>query len=283
MENTVRSLDYIIDNQEYPIKAAEKMLKRRSLGIGVTNLAYYLAKNDVKYTDKKALELVDEVMEHIQFYAIKASVKLAKEFGKCEYFHKTKYSQGILPIDTYNKNVDTIVNREYSLDWEGLRQDVLTYGMRNSTLTAIMPCESSSVVTNSTNGIEPIRSLVTTKSSKAGLIRLVAPDMTKLKNKYQLAFDINDNKSITNITSVIQKYIDQAISTNHYYDHEKNNEISLQAVGYDLLYAYKMGVKCLYYANTNDGKTDNNDTDVTVSNQTNTTDDLGCEGGACSV
>ncbi len=286
LENTVRSLDYVIDNQEYPIEAAKKMLKRRSLGIGVTNLAYYLAKNDVKYTDPKALLLIDEVMEHIQYYAIKASVKLAKEFGKCEYFDRTKYSQGILPIDTYNKNVDSIVKRDYTLDWENLRLDVVKYGMRNSTLTAIMPCESSSVVTNSTNGIEPIRSLITTKKSKAGLIRLVAPEMNKLKNKYQLSYDIKDNKDITNVTAVVQKWIDQAISVNHYYDHTTNNEISLQAVGYDLLYAYKMGTKCLYYANTNDGKTDKNDVDMTTTSSTKQETaimDDGCEGGACSV
>lgn len=286
LENTVRSLDYVIDNQEYPIEAAKKMLKRRSLGIGVTNLAYYLAKNDVKYTDPKALLLIDEVMEHIQYYAIKASVKLAKEFGKCEYFDRTKYSQGILPIDTYNKNVDAIVKRDYTLDWENLRLDVVKYGMRNSTLTAIMPCESSSVVTNSTNGIEPIRSLITTKKSKAGLIRLVAPEMNKLKNKYQLSYDIKDNKDITNVTAVVQKWIDQAISVNHYYDHTTNNEISLQAVGYDLLYAYKMGTKCLYYANTNDGKTDKNDVDMTTTSSTKQETaimDDGCEGGACSV
>jgi len=287
-EYTVRSLDFVIENQDYPVEAAKKMLKRRSLGVGITNLAYFLAKNDLTYEDPKALVLLDEVMEHIQYYLIKASVKLAKEYGPCKYFKRTKYAQGILPIDTYNKNVDTIVKREYTLDWEQLRKDVLEFGMRNSTLTAIMPCESSSLVSNSTNGIEPIRSLVVSKKSKQGVIRQVAPEMNKLKNKYQLAFNMTSNKGITNIQAVIQKWIDQSISGNHYYDvtKYKDGNISLAEIATDLLYAYKMGIKNLYYANTYDNKTDKFDFNETqkkdeVVEMVEDTED--CVGGACSI
>jgi ribonucleoside-diphosphate reductase alpha chain len=183
-----------------------------------------LAKNGVKYDDKAALDVVDELFEHIQYYCIKASVKLAKELGACEWFHRTKYAKGILPIDTYTKEVDKLVSRSLSLDWEALRKDVLKYGMRNSTLTAIMPCESSSVVTNSTNGIEPVRALVTSKKSKQGILKMVVPEIGRLKNKYTMAFDMENNSSLTNIQAVIQKYIDQGISANHYYNINKNKK-----------------------------------------------------------
>ena len=281
-ENILRGLDFIIEKQDYPIVASEKMLKRRSVGVGITNLAYYLAKNNLMYSSPETLPFIDELMEHIQFNLIKASVKLAKEYGKCEYFDKTKYSLGILPIDTYCKNVDKIVNRPLSLDWEWLRQEILTHGMRNSTLTAIMPCESSSVVSNSTNGIEPVRSLMTTKLSKQGTLKMVVPEISKLRNKYQLAYDINDNKHLINIQAIIQKYIDQAISSNHYYDSTKNNgEISVSQVSTDILYSYQMGLKTLYYANTNDGNSDNMMEDYEKNKEKS--DDISCESGACSI
>lgn len=256
--NTVRSLDFVIENQDYPVKASRKMLKRRSIGVGITNLAYYLAKHGVRYDEARALPVVDELMEYIQYYLIKASVELAREKGKCEWFHKTKYSKGILPIDTYSKNVDTLVNRKLSLDWESLRKDIAKYGMRNSTLTAVMPCESSSLVTNSTNGIEPPRGLITIKKSKQGLIPQVVPEIHNLQNKYTLAYDMKDNKGYINIVAVIQKYIDQAISANHYYSFSRyeNNNLPISEIVHDLLYSYKMGLKTLYYANTDDGKTD---------------------------
>ena len=147
--NIVRSLDSVIEHQSYPVKASKKMLKRRSIGVGITNLAYYLAKNNVKYDDKDACKVVDELMESIQYYLILASTELAKEKGKCEWFDRTKYSKGILPIDTYCKEVDKLTKRKLSHDWEKLRKLIKKYGMRNSTLTALMPCESSSLVTNS--------------------------------------------------------------------------------------------------------------------------------------
>lgn len=288
-ENIVRALDFVITHQDYPLESAKKMYKRRSIGIGITNLAYFLAKNDAGYESQEALELIDELMEHIQFYSIKASVKLAKEFGPCEWFHKTKYAKGILPIDTYDKNVDKLVKRKRTLDWEGLRKEVLEHGMRNSTLTAIMPCESSSVVSNSTNGIEPVRSLITIKKSKQGLLKMVVPEIFRLKNKYTLAYDMKDNKGITNIQAVVQKWIDQGISANHYYDFTKyeGGNLPISQVAKDLLYFYKMGGKQLYYANTNDNKTDDfsfmNRKGEIGSSVEIIDDSMDCESGSCSI
>jgi ribonucleoside-diphosphate reductase alpha chain len=288
-ENTVRMLDFVVENQDYPVNSAKKMLKRRSLGIGITNLAYFLAKNNLNYDDENAVNLVDELTEYIQYYCIKASVNLAKEYGKCEWFYKTKYSEGVLPIDTYNKNVDNICKRQMSLDWEFLREEIKKYGMRNSTLTAMMPCESSSVVTNSTNGLEPARAYITTKRSKKGTVKFVLPELSKLKNKYVLAFDLKDNKGLTNIYSVIQKYIDQGISVNHYYDMTKydNKNIPLSEVAKDILYFYQMGGKQIYYSNTYDGKSDyfeNTEKEEKLINQQSKNDDsFDCESGACSI
>lgn len=273
--NIVRSLDSVIEYQSYPIAASRKMLKRRSIGVGITNLAYYLAKNGVTYDDPKACDIVDELMEHIQYYLIAASVKLAQEKGPCEWFNKTKYSKGILPIDTYCKEIDKLVTRKLSLDWNSLRKQIKQHGMRNSTLTALMPCESSSLVTNSTNGIEPPRGLLTIKKSKQGLIPQVVPDIYNLRNKYTLAFEMNNNIGYTNIVGVIQKYIDQAISANHYYNFSKyeNCNLPIAEVAKDILQSYKVGVKTLYYANTDDGKTDNHIE----------TEDNDCAGGACKL
>lgn len=272
--NIVRSLDYIIDNQLYPVNASKKMKYRRSIGVGITNLAYYLAKNGFSYEDSEAITLVDELAESIQYYLLKASVRLAKERGRCEWFDRTKYSQGILPIDTYCREVDKICKRELTHDWEGLRKEIAEHGLRNSTLTALMPCESSSLVTNSTNGIEPPRSLVTIKKSKQGLIPQVVPEIARLKNKYTLAYDMNDNTGYINICAVLQKYFDQAISANHYYNFAKYEEgnLPMSVVAKDVLYSYKMGLKTLYYANTDDGKTDS------IGEE-----DSDCAGGACKL
>ena len=249
------------------------MKYRRSIGVGITNLAYYLAKNGFSYEDKDAINLVDELAENIQYYLLKASVRLAKERGKCEWFDHTKYSQGILPIDTYNKNVDSICKRKLTHDWEKLRKEIKEHGLRNSTLTALMPCESSSLVTNSTNGIEPPRSLVTIKKSKQGLIPQVVPEISRLKNKYTLAYDMGSNNGYINICAILQKYFDQAISANHYYNFAKFEESNLpmSVVAKDILYSYKMGLKTLYYANTDDGKTD------AVEEESD------CAGGACKL
>ena len=276
-EYIVRILDFVVEFQDYPVAAALKMKKRRSLGVGVTNFAYWLAKNDLKYSDNSALEKVDELFENIQYSLLKASNKLAKEKGACEWFNKTTYSDGIMPIDRYNKNVDELVKRPYSCDWDSLRQEIVTHGLRNSVLTAIMPAESSAVVQNATNGIEPVRSLVTLKKSKSGLIKQVVPEIAKLKNKYELAYDMPDNKGYTNICAVIQKWIDQSLSANHYYQYSIEG-ISLSRVIKDILHAYKYGMKTLYYANTDDKKSDNIET-MGASDAM----EVGCEGGACAI
>jgi len=276
-EYIVRILDFVVEFQDYPVAAALKMKKRRSLGVGVTNFAYWLAKNDLKYSDNSALEKVDELFENIQYSLLKASNKLAKEKGACEWFDKTTYSDGIMPIDRYNKNVDELVKRPYSCDWDSLRQEIVTHGLRNSVLTAIMPAESSAVVQNATNGIEPVRSLVTLKKSKSGLIKQVVPEIAKLKNKYELAYDMPDNKGYTNICAVIQKWIDQSLSANHYYQYSIEG-ISLSGVIKDILHAYKYGMKTLYYANTDDKKSDNIET-MGASDAM----EVGCEGGACAI
>jgi len=276
-EYIVRILDFVVEFQDYPVAAALKMKKRRSLGVGVTNFAYWLAKNDLKYSDNSSLVKVDELFEHIQYSLLKASNKLAKEKGACEWFDRTTYSDGVMPIDRYNKNVDELVKRKYSCDWETLRKEIVTHGLRNSVLTAIMPAESSAVVQNATNGIEPIRSLVTIKKSKSGLIKQVVPEIAKLKNKYELAYDMQDNKGYSNICAVIQKWIDQSISANHYYQYSLDG-ISLSGVIKDLLHSYKYGMKTLYYANTDDKKSDN----IETMGESNAMD-TGCEGGACAI
>lgn len=268
----VRTLDFVISEQDYPVKEARYMLERRSIGVGITNLAYYLAKHKVFYTDKKALELVDELAEAVQYYLLKASVNLAREKGRCFAFFQTKYAQGQLPIDHYCKNVDKLVQRPLRYDWEALRKEIAEFGLRNSTLTAQMPCESSSVLSGSTNGIEPARDIVVVKKSKQGLIKQVVPEAHKYAPYYSLAFEEHfNNKAFIEIIAVMQKYFDQAISMNTYYDFTKykDGEIPISEVVNDILYAYHLGLKTMYYALSNDGKTDEQ-----VS---------GCASGACSV
>jgi ribonucleoside-diphosphate reductase alpha chain len=256
-EYTVRMLDFIIEIQDYPVAAAKKMLKRRSLGVGVTNFAYWLAKNGLDYS-KNSLVEIDRLFEHIQFNLLKASNKLAKEYGKCEYFDKTKYSLGQLPIDHYNKNMDSLVKRELECDWESLRKDILQFGLRNSVVSAQMPCESSSVVSSSTNGIEAPRKLITVKKSKSGSpLPVVVPEVNKLKNKYSVSWGFS-NDDMNNVVGVIQKYFDQGISVNHYYDKKKykDGNIPLSEVAKDIMTFYKLGGKQIYYSNSKDYKSD---------------------------
>lgn len=251
----VKALDKVIDLQDYPVKASYKQVARRSIGVGVTNFAYFLAKNGLKYGDPQTLEVVDELFEHIQFYLMKASMELAKELGPCEMFYRTKYSDGLLPIDLYNKRVDELVNRELTCDWEWLRGEIAKYGMRNSVLSAIMPSESSSIVTNSTNGIEPPRSLITVKVNKSsGNIKMAVPSIKSLASKYTLAWDITSNDDINKIVCVMQKWVDQGISVNHYYNPMlfQDNKIPARVVIKDMIDFYKYGGKQLYYANTLD-------------------------------
>lgn len=267
----VRSLDYVVEHQDYPVNASKTMFKRRSLGVGITNLAYFIAKNKIEYGSDECLHLIDEYMEHMQFNLIKASVELAKEQGSCEWLGKTKYGQGLLPIDHYSKNVDQICNRSLSCDWEMLREDLKKYGIRNSTLSAIMPAESSAVVSNATNGIEPPRNLLSIKKSKKGSLPQLVPDVKRLKNNYALAWHQYGNDNYIKISAVLQKYVDQSISCNHYYNPAfyENKEVPLSVVMRDIFQSYYYGIKNLYYANTEDGNSDINQD--------------GCSGGGCSV
>ena len=255
----VRSLDELIDFQEYPVRAAEIATKaRRSLGIGYIGLAHYLAKHGWNYDEKQAWELVHDLTEAFQYHLIQATVNLAKEKGACGYSDRTKYGQGILPIDTYKKDVDEVVPNELHYDWESLRAQVQQYGVRNSTLSAQMPSESSSVVSNATNGIEPPRAFLSIKKSKQGPLKQIVPQYNALKNNYTLLWDMTSNKGYINIVAVMQKFFDQAISGNWSYNpkHYPNNEIPVSVMAQDLLTTYKYGWKTSYYQNTYDIKTD---------------------------
>ncbi len=256
---SVRSLDELIDFQGYPVKAAEIATKaRRSLGIGYIGLAHYLAKNGVSYGDKKAWELTHNLTEAFQYYLIKSTVNLAKEKGACKYSDRTKYANGILPIDTYKKDVDELVSNDLKYDWESLRALVVEHGVRNSTLSAQMPSESSSVVSNATNGIEPPRGYLSIKKSKKGPLKQIVPQYASLKNNYTLLWEMQDNTGYINIVAVMQKFFDQAISGNWSYNPENydNNEVPVSVMAQDFLSTYKYGWKTSYYQNTYDIKTD---------------------------
>lgn len=254
----VRALDALLDYQNYPVKAAEKALKRRSLGIGVINYAYYLAKNGVRYSDGSANNLTHRTFEALQYYLLKASMNLAKEQGACELFNETTYAQGLLPIDTYKKTIDTLVTEQLHYDWEGLRKDIAKYGLRNSVVSALMPSETSSQVSNATNGIEPPRGFVTVKQSKDGILKQVVPDYENLSDKYELLWSLPNNEGYLNLVGIMQKFIDQSISANTNYDPAKfpDNKVSSQQILRDLLLAYRNGIKTLYYHNTRDGASD---------------------------
>ena len=273
---TVRALDALLDYQGYPVEAARtSTMGRRSLGIGVINYAYYLAKNGVRYSDDSALGLTHCTFEAMQYYLLKASVNLAKEYGACPLFNQTVYSQGKLPIDTYKKDLDAVCNEPLHYDWESLRADIVKYGLRNSTLTALMPSETSSQIANATNGIEPPRGLVTVKASKDGILKQVVPEFETLKNAYETLWQLPGNEGYLKLVGVMQKFVDQAISANTAYDPGKfeGNKVSMKQMLKDLLTAYKYGVKTLYYHNTRDGADDT---------QTDIQDDS-CAGGACKI
>ena len=256
-ELAVRALDEIIDYQRYPVKAAEVSTKaRRSLGVGYIGLAHYLAREGVKYNDKKALTKVHELSEAFQYYLLKASNKLAQEKGKCDYFDRTKYADGFLPIDHYKKELDEVCNIKLKYDWENLRSLIAESGLRHSTLSAQMPSESSSIVSNATNGIEPPRGYLSVKKSKKGPLKQIVPQYTTLKNYYTLLWDMPSNDGYINIVAVMQKFFDQAISGNWSYNptHFENNEVPMSVMFKDLLNTYKYGWKTSYYQNTYDFK-----------------------------
>lgn len=284
-ELAVRALDALLDYQDYPIVAAELgSMKRRTLGIGVINYAYYLAKNGTRYSDGSALGLTHKTFEAIQYYCLKASMNLAKERGACPGFDETTYSQGILPIDTYKKSLDAVCAEPLHLDWETLRGEITEHGLRNSTLTALMPSETSSQISNATNGIEPPRGLVTVKQSKDGILKQVVPEYERLKDQYEKLWDMPNNSGYLQLVGLMQKFIDQAISANTNYDPARfaNNKVPMKTMITDLMTAYKYGLKTLYYHNTRDGAKDQQD-DMKNANTAVIVEDEGCEGGACKI
>lgn len=281
----VRMLDALIDHQQYKLPAMENFAKkRRSLGVGITNVAALLAKEGVKYYDPEAPNLVAKWMEKTSYYLIDASAELAKEVGKCEKWMDSKFSQGILPIDTYCKNVDEFVTEPLHCDWESLRKKLLETGVRNSTLTAIMPAESSSVVQSSTNGIEPVRQLISGKTSKGGTLPVVVPGIDKWKKNYTLAFEMPSNEGLLKVVAAAQKFTDMSISTNTYHvpGRHKDNKTPLSEIIHTILLSYKYGIKNLYYANTDDGDrqtaSETKHKDIQKPNRGDS-----CESGACAI
>lgn len=275
----VRALDSLLDYQGYPVPAAKNAtMGRRTLGIGVINYAYYLAKNHVKYSDGSANAITHRTFEAIQYYLLKASNTLAKEVGACPKFDQTTYSQGILPIDSYKRDIDTVCDEPLHYNWEALRADIKAHGLRNSTLSALMPSETSSQISNATNGIEPPRGLVSVKSSKDGVLKQVVPEYEKLKAHYELLWEIPSNDGYLQLVGIMQKFIDQTISANTNYDPAKyeGNKVPMKLMLKDLLTAYKYGLKTLYYHNTRDGASDMSDEVVEAIDQD-------CEDGACKI
>jgi len=271
----VRALDSLLDYQDYPIPAAKNAtMARRTLGIGVINYAYYLAKNGLYYSNGSANNLTHRTFEAIQYYLLKASNILAKEQGACPKFNETRLSQGILPIDTYKKSIDDITGEPLHLDWEALRASIKEFGVRNSTVSALMPSETSSQISNATNGIEPPRGLISIKASKDGILKQVVPEFQKLKHNYELLWNIPNNDGYLEIVGIMQKFVDQTISANTNYDPSKfeGGKVPVKQILKDILTAYKLGVKTMYYHNTRDGASD----DVEV-------EDDGCAGGACKI
>ena len=271
----VRALDALLDYQDYPVPAGQNgAMWRRPLGIGVINYAYYLAKNGVRYSDGSALGLTHKTFEAIQYYLLKASAALARELGPCPKFSETTYAQGILPIDSYKRDLDAICAEPLTLDWESLRGEIRQHGLRNSTLTALMPSETSSQIANATNGIEPPRGLISVKASKDGILRQVVPDYTALKNQYELLWSQPSNEGYLQLVGVMQKFVDQSISANTSYDPARfeGGKVPMKQLLTDLLTAYKLGIKTLYYHNTRDGADDSQQTQ-----------DDGCAGGACKI
>ncbi|ATF09999.1 Ribonucleotide reductase of class Ia (aerobic), alpha subunit [Candidatus Enterovibrio altilux] len=275
---TIRALDSLLDYQDYPLPAAHKAtMNRRTLGVGVINYAYYLAKNGVRYSDGSANGLTHRTFEAIQYYLLKASVGLAKEKGACPLFNETTYSKGILPIDSYKRDLDTVCEEPLHYDWETLRGEIIEHGLRNSTLSALMPSETSSQISNATNGIEPPRGFVSVKASKDGILKQVVPEYEKYKESYELLWNIESNTGYLQLVGIMQKFIDQAISANTNYDPSKQaaGKTPMKLLLKDLLTAYKLGVKTLYYHNTRDGADD--------AQQDLAAQDNDCIGGACKI
>ncbi|MFV7784527.1 class 1a ribonucleoside-diphosphate reductase subunit alpha [Shewanella marisflavi] len=277
----VRALDSLLDYQDYPIISAHKgSMNRRTLGIGVINFANYLAKEGVRYSDGSANGITHKTFEAIQYYLLKASMNLAKEKGACPAFHETNYAKGILPIDTYKRDLDKICDEPLHMDWDALREEIKTHGLRNSTLSALMPSETSSQISNATNGIEPPRGLISVKASKDGQLKQVVPDFDKYQYSYELLWQMPSNDGYLQLVGLMQKFVDQSISANTNYDPSRfpGSKVPMQVLLKDLLTAYKYGVKTLYYHNTRDGASDKYD-DITAIEK----EDDSCAGGACKI
>ncbi|MXR67331.1 ribonucleoside-diphosphate reductase subunit alpha [Shewanella sp. JBTF-M18] len=277
----VRALDSLLDYQDYPIISAHKgSMNRRTLGIGVINFANYLAKEGVRYSDGSANGITHKTFEAIQYYLLKASMNLAKEQGACPAFHETNYAKGILPIDTYKRDLDKICDEPLHMDWESLREEIKTHGLRNSTLSALMPSETSSQISNATNGIEPPRGLISVKASKDGQLKQVVPDFEKYQYSYELLWNMPGNEGYLQLVGLMQKFVDQSISANTNYDPSRfpGAKVPMQVLLKDLLTAYKYGVKTLYYHNTRDGASDKYDDITSIEKE-----DDSCAGGACKI
>jgi len=283
----VRALDALLEYQDYPLPAARKgALTRRPLGVGTINLAYYFAKNGVRYSDGSANKLTHETFEAVQYYLLKASHQLAREKGACSAFSDTTYSQGILPIDTYKKSVDKFADFELKYDWETLRKDIVRDGLRNSTLTALMPSETSSQISGATNGIEPPRGHVSIKQSKDGVLKQCVPELKRLKDSYELLWDIKDNTGYLQLVAIMQKFVDQSISANTNYDPSNYPEgkVPMKLLLGDLMKAYSYGIKTLYYHNTRDGQSDDQISGKTAKAVVAVeVEDSDCESGSCKI
>ena len=287
---TVRALDNLLDYQDYPVPAAlNATMGRRTLGIGVINFAYYLAKNGVKYSDGSANGLVHRTFEAMQYHLMKASCNLAKEKGACPKFNETTYFQGLMPIDTYKKDIDKICDEPLHCDWDSLRADIKQYGLRNSTLSALMPSETSSQISNATNGIEPPRGHISIKSSKDGVLKQVVPEYERLKDKYELLWELPSNDGYLQLAGIMQKFVDQTISANTSYDPNKydGGKVPMKLLIKDLLTTYKLGIKTLYYHNTRDGADDPTQQELSgqkfVPKEVIVEEDDDCAGGACKI
>lgn len=260
MEYAIRALDSLLTYQDYPLVEAElSTLEFRNLGIGINNLAYFLAKNNLKYNED-ALEMIDEYMEAMSYYAIKASIQLAKEFGPCLQYKNTKWALGEFPWERRSKNIDDLVPFKLRKDWESLRKDLLTYGIRNVNLLANMPSESNSQLIGACNGIEPPQTLVSKKKSKDGILKLAVPDLIKLKNKYDLKWDQYGATGYLKVVGVLSKWIDQGTSVNTSYNPSHyGGTVPYDKIIDDIFLHYSLGGTTLYYNNILDGATDEYD------------------------
>jgi ribonucleoside-diphosphate reductase alpha chain len=279
----VEALDNLLDYQDYPVHAAAKNKKRRTLGIGIINYSYWLAKHRARYSDGSGKNITHRLMEAFQYYLLKASNKLAIEKGPCELFHETKYAQGSMPVDRYKADVDNLHSEPLHMDWDSLRESIKKFGLRNSTLTALMPSETSSIISSATNGIEPQRGAISVKSSKDGSMKCIVPEYAKLKSYYEFVWDIPNNIGYLSLVAIMQKFIDQAVSANTNYDPKKypNELVPMKELVRDLFFVFKHGLKTMYYHNTRDNRGKSTEEQPLIEEEIQ--EDDGCSSGACKI